>query len=315
MAPAERKRQFAALDRYINSNAEILPPGLVEKYRDSFGSGTKKFEKAWLLDPTMKNVEIESYYVQKHEKSSKGEYEELSLMDWEEIYKTPEQREWLAKIIAGTLLYLGQEGKPHPQDKNNPRARLYKIFRKNKDVDKNTSEVGTKTSAKGAVSEAAAPLVKEIMEGAQADFAGAQDLPKEKPKPKEKEKEEKKADPEAQARKDLEKDINAISKLAAEARNMGMLLTEWKVPHVDSVQTGLQKHIVNLKTIGEEIDDKVFRGVKPTGTFAMPKAKSIQKSAAGVNQQKKAEEKERRKQEADALEEEMKARPGCITYT
>lgn len=55
----------------------------------------------------MKNVEIESYYVQKHEKSSKGEYEELSLMDWEEIYKTPEQREWLAKIIAGTLLYLG----------------------------------------------------------------------------------------------------------------------------------------------------------------------------------------------------------------
>ena len=44
MAPAERKRQFAALDRYINSNAEILPPGLVEKYRDSFGSGTKKFE-------------------------------------------------------------------------------------------------------------------------------------------------------------------------------------------------------------------------------------------------------------------------------
>ena len=60
-------------------------------------------------------------------------------------------------------------------------------------MDKNTSEVGTKTSAKGAVSEAAAPLVKEIMEGAQADFAGAQDLPKEKPKPKEKEKEEKKA--------------------------------------------------------------------------------------------------------------------------
>lgn len=44
MAPAERKRQFAALDRYINANAEGMPPGLVEKYKDSFGSGTKKFE-------------------------------------------------------------------------------------------------------------------------------------------------------------------------------------------------------------------------------------------------------------------------------
>ncbi|CAE7876783.1 unnamed protein product [Symbiodinium necroappetens] len=284
MAPAERKRQFAALDRYINANAEGMPPGLVEKYKDSFGSGTKKFEKAWLLDPTMKNVEIESYYVQKHEKSSKGEYEELSLMDWEEIYKTPEQREWLAKIIAGVLLYLGQQGKPHPQDKDNPRARLYKIFRRNKDVDKVQSEVGTKTSAKGAVSEAAAPLVSEILEGAQADFAGAQEAPKGKGKGKgkDKDKEEKKVDPEAQARKELEKDINAISKLAGEARNMGLLLTEWQVPHVDSVQKGLQKHVIILKKIEEEIESMIFNKTKPTRTFATPRGQSMQRSAAGA---------------------------------
>lgn len=62
-------------------------------------------------------------------------------------------------------------------------------------MDKVQSEVGTKTSAKGAVSEAAAPLVSEILEGAQADFAGAQEAPKGKGKGKgkDKDKEEKKA--------------------------------------------------------------------------------------------------------------------------
>ncbi|CAE7197767.1 unnamed protein product [Symbiodinium sp. CCMP2592] len=254
MSAGERKRQFAALDRFINANSETLPPGLVEKYKDSFGNGTKKFEKSWMLDPTMKNVEIEAYYVQKHEKSSAGEYEEKSLMDWEDIYKTPEQRAWLAKIVAC------QEGKPHPQDKGNPRARLYKIFRRNKDVDKIQNEVGTKTGAKGSVSEAAAPLVKEIMEGAQADFAGAQEQPRDTKEKKEKEEKKAHVDPEVQARKEMEKDIAAINKLASDARLMGMALTEWDVPHVEALQGNLQKHVQVLKTIREGIDDKVFHG-------------------------------------------------------
>ena len=60
--------------------------------------------KQWLLDPSMKNVEIEAHYVQSHERAQEGHYVEKSLMDWEAIYTTPEQREWLLKIVSSPSL-------------------------------------------------------------------------------------------------------------------------------------------------------------------------------------------------------------------
>ena len=45
----ERKRQMAAMDRYIASNKATLPPGILEKYKDCFGNGQKKFELLRLL--------------------------------------------------------------------------------------------------------------------------------------------------------------------------------------------------------------------------------------------------------------------------
>ena len=40
----ERKRQLAALDRRVKSDPGSLPPGVLAKYQDAYGSSTKKFE-------------------------------------------------------------------------------------------------------------------------------------------------------------------------------------------------------------------------------------------------------------------------------
>ena len=40
----ERKRQMAAMDRYVNSNKATLPPVVLEKFMDCYGNGQKKFE-------------------------------------------------------------------------------------------------------------------------------------------------------------------------------------------------------------------------------------------------------------------------------
>ena len=40
----ERKRQLAALDRRMKSDPGSLPPGVLAKYQDAYGSSTKKFE-------------------------------------------------------------------------------------------------------------------------------------------------------------------------------------------------------------------------------------------------------------------------------
>ena len=46
MEAAERKRQFAALDRRMRDAAgsESLPPGLLQQYQAAFGNSEKKFE-------------------------------------------------------------------------------------------------------------------------------------------------------------------------------------------------------------------------------------------------------------------------------
>ena len=43
MPPAERKRQFAALDRRMR-DVDTLPPGLLQQYQASFGNSERKFE-------------------------------------------------------------------------------------------------------------------------------------------------------------------------------------------------------------------------------------------------------------------------------
>ena len=44
MSSAERKRQLAAMGRYMESHKDTMPPGLMEKWKDSYGNGAKKFE-------------------------------------------------------------------------------------------------------------------------------------------------------------------------------------------------------------------------------------------------------------------------------
>ena len=74
-----------------------------------------------MCDNSMQSVEVEAYYLNLHEKEQAGEYQEKSLMDWEQIYTTPEQRAWLGKIIASSCLSCQFCTRSFL-------ARLYKIF-------------------------------------------------------------------------------------------------------------------------------------------------------------------------------------------
>ena len=65
---------------------------------------------------------------------------------------------------------------------------------------------------------------------------------------------------EEQEKKELEKDINAITRLAADCRSVGMGLNEWSVPHVAEMHKQLQHHTVVLKQLQEDLDGRIFNG-------------------------------------------------------
>ena len=75
-----------------------------------------------------------------------------------------------------------------------------------------------------------------------------------------------KVDPEQAERADLQKDIAAVTKLTAECRNVGLLLTEWQVPHSGETQTQLKGHVQDLTKFQNELDAMIFKA-KPGPEF------------------------------------------------
>ena len=56
-----------------------------------------------MVDPSMQSCSISADYKESHERSGQDLYEELPLFMLEEIYKTPEQQQWLKEVIVARL--------------------------------------------------------------------------------------------------------------------------------------------------------------------------------------------------------------------
>ncbi|CAE7197107.1 unnamed protein product [Symbiodinium sp. KB8] len=128
-----------------------------------------EFLKAFMLDPDMTNMYIETVYSETSEKRNEGHYIELPLHELQEKYeKTEEGRRFLREDILAK-----QSGREHPQAKGNPAWRLYKVYQHGKEISANVSKVGTKTTAKKNVGKADAATKKklgEILTSQAADF-------------------------------------------------------------------------------------------------------------------------------------------------
>ena len=127
----------------------------------------------------------------------------------------------------------GQAGKPHPQDPQNPRKRIYKVFSCIKDSRTEETSMGTGVVGKSRVPnnkahrDALLGAVTTKVSSVPADFSDLFGAPKdEKPKTK---KEPKKLSAEEQEKKDFEKEMqmNLVSKSLFISIDRMFLTTSW----------------------------------------------------------------------------------------
>ncbi|CAE7255958.1 unnamed protein product, partial [Symbiodinium sp. CCMP2456] len=265
----ERKRQLAALDRRVKGDPDSLPPGLLAMYNDAYGSSTKKFElmswprKHFMLDPSFQSMTVEAKFIEEHSKGKEGVYEELPLFELEKIYCTEEQAKWLQEKIVNC-----QEGKEHPQDPANPRARIYKHYKKGVEKTKTLQKIGTEAKSKADIGDgqaglAARQLLSESLVAAGASFDDSwADSKSAKGKGKGKRKGEgkgpKQVSEEEQTRKELKKDIDAISALLSSCRAASMSLST--LPHNSELLKLLKEGMVKTKGHQEHIETLIFSG-------------------------------------------------------
>ena len=107
---------------FSNGNAG-LKPGLLQKYQSARTAG-QKFDllKAFMLDPSMNGVEIETEYVEQSKKQEGDNWSEKPLHELRLKYTTPEAKKFLEQNIIAK-----QSGRNHPQDPEgtNPEMKLF----------------------------------------------------------------------------------------------------------------------------------------------------------------------------------------------
>ena len=148
-----------------------LRPGLLEKYNSSNTAAAKfAFLKAFILDPqSLGSITIESEYVERASRDEDSNWAEVALCNLRKEYSSDAGKKFLEDKIVGE-----QEGRPHPQDPNNPEMRLYWVFRENIDSTKSHRSVGTKISGKGTMpaNKAAQGALCDTLTAHATDFKG-----------------------------------------------------------------------------------------------------------------------------------------------
>ncbi|CAL1155578.1 unnamed protein product [Cladocopium goreaui] len=244
LCPGESKRQREALRRKLDRGG--LQPGLLEKFT-SAKTNAEKFDllKMFIMDPSLESIMVETHFVEQAKEKSKGEWIEKSLCDLEKQYSSPEDREWLLNTIVKK-----QPGVPHPQDPENPRRRLYKVFEHFKHSSERTKVCGTSITASASVpkNKAMRAALADHLTGAQAEFETASNafVPEgscPKPKPKTKPTKKQVLTQEQQTKKDFEKDLAQLKTLANKARATAQSLT---TAGISNQEAGQQLLVVSM---------------------------------------------------------------------
>ena len=96
-------------------------------------------------------MKVEAEFEEAAYNKKQGVYHELPLYELKEKYTSEAGKAFLQKIVDS------QPGKPHPQFKNDPEARIYKVFMRNEIKD------GFSTSAKSKISAGGQQTLKYIL--------------------------------------------------------------------------------------------------------------------------------------------------------
>ncbi|CAL1128414.1 unnamed protein product [Cladocopium goreaui] len=126
-----------------------LKPGLLQKYQAARTADDKwALLKAFMLDPSMQSVEVETMYTDQAEHDDASQWVELPLSQLRKLYTSPEEKAFLEREIIGK-----QGGRPHPQDSTgqDKEMRMYWAFREATDTSRNKQAIGTKLSARGSI--------------------------------------------------------------------------------------------------------------------------------------------------------------------
>lgn len=156
---------------FSNGNAG-LKPGLLQKYQSARTAG-QKFDllKAFMLDPSMNGVEIETEYVEQSKKQEGDNWSEKPLHELRLKYTTPEAKKFLEQNIIAK-----QSGRNHPQDPEgtNPEMKLFWIFEQSTESTTNSSKIGSRTSARAEVpsNKAARAALTDSLTATAAEFHG-----------------------------------------------------------------------------------------------------------------------------------------------
>ncbi|CAJ1448050.1 unnamed protein product, partial [Effrenium voratum] len=255
MPAPERKRQREALRRRMQKTQD-LKPGLYEKWISATSPATTfDFLKCWLLDPTMATMQVETHFVQQAESKSKSKFIELPLNELEELYKTEEDRKWLMEKVVAK-----QCGTPHPQDPENGRRRIYKVFKCIERSEGQTKIVGTnlKGSVNVADNKACRQAVVDHLTAQQATFTEpAPAASTAKPKPKVN-KVKKALTAEEQRHKDFEKGLKWIDGMASKARATAQRLSESGIAHQEALTSALGDVFARASNLSQQLNKMIF---------------------------------------------------------
>lgn len=163
-----------------------LKPGLLQKYQAARTADDKwALLKAFMLDPSMQSVEVETMYTDQAEHDDASQWVELPLSQLRKLYTSPEEKAFLEREIIGK-----QGGRPHPQDSTgqDKEMRMYWAFREATDTSRNKQAIGTKLSARGSIpdNKAARQTLADGLAAAATNFGGKGSTPRVEPAPKHK---------------------------------------------------------------------------------------------------------------------------------
>eukprot|EP00439_Symbiodinium_sp_Y106_P065253 s3639_g10.t1 len=204
-----------------------------------------------MVDPSMQSCSISADYKESHERSGQDLYEELPLFMLEEIYKTPEQQQWLKEVIVARLS-----------------PRIYGHFVKRSDKNKHTSGISSGVGASSNLGDgdaglAARQLLSETIVGQGALFTdnskGHHGGGKGKASRRHRGRPggvARGVSEEEAVRKELNKDLTAISTLMSNCRAASLAVSV--MPCTAELQKDLKEKIVQVKHHQDKIEEMVF---------------------------------------------------------
>jgi hypothetical protein len=148
-----------------------LRPGLLQKYQNAVTDADKfALLKAFMVDPSMQDVVIESHYVDLAQTEQGSQWVEITLAELRKRYSSEAEKRFLQREVLDK-----QVGRVHPQDSTgqDEEMKLYWVWQQGTSTSKQKKQVGTKLAASGVVpdNKAARQAICDGLVQSEANFA------------------------------------------------------------------------------------------------------------------------------------------------